>query len=443
MRGRRIAIGLALALLLGMGPVASAEDAPATGGEVTPAMRDAALKRMFTYLDENLWKLGEHGSTRKPYAAAVAGWAYLLCIEKVKDGKKLPSRKKQLDRIRGYLDSYAERVARGYEQADKRDAKKKKRDKPPKGPPGFERMMGMQTAQYVWPLGQVAHFHAESIARGKSKSASKKALKKVFVVLGAAQQENGGWGHDDAERDGMGLPPIQIPKPGGGSLTYPATLLAATSCALSGLGAASLQTKSKSVGPVLEAGKAYLLKSQNTNGTFPYDPSQKHTMPASGGGMGMAGGIEVARTSGAVLSLLLAGVEPSDAAIQKALRAIDASPDQLGDGHGSAAMALQYSAVLAAVRGGEAWATFRKTFFAKILAKQNEDGSCDCVCNESPGVTNDTKAIPGMPAGAGGGWVQGGRVYVTAIHALILALDRTPPKAIPSLKDPKAKVVTR
>ena len=147
---------------------------------------------------------------------------------------RVPSRKKQLDRIRDYLDSYAERVARGYDQSDKREAKQKKRKDPPKGPPGFDAMRGMQTAQYVWPLGQMAHFHAESVARGKSKSASKKSLRVIARLLAACQQENGGWGHDDAEREGMGLPPIQIPKPGGGSLTYPATLLAATNCALSG-----------------------------------------------------------------------------------------------------------------------------------------------------------------------------------------------------------------
>ncbi len=446
MVARRLGLFVALLMLLGVSPTARADEdgAEAEAAAVTPEMRDAALKRMFTYLDENLWKLGEGGSTRKPYAAAVAGWAYLLSGEKIKAGKKLPSRKKQLDRIRGYLASYAERVARGYEQSDKREAKKekKKADKP-KGPPGFGDMRGMRTAQYVWSLGQAAHFYAESAVRGKAKSASKKALRVILGVLESAQQENGGWGHDDAQREGMGLPPIQIPKPGGGSLTYPATLLAATNCALSGLGAGSAQVKRKSAREVIDAGKTYLLGAQNGSGTFPYDPSQKHGMR---GGGGMAGGIEVARTSGAVLSLYLAGMTADAEPIKKALAAIDKSPEQLSDGHGSAAMALQFGALLAAVRGGAAWDTFRKIYFPKILAKQNKDGSCDCVCNEqTPGVTNDTKPLSGMPmpAGAGDRWVTGGRVYVTAIHALILALDRAAPEAIPPLETPKEKVVTR
>ncbi len=432
---------------------ASAVRADEDGGEakvdpepesVTAEQRDAALKKMFAFLDDRLWKLGENGSSRKHYAAAMAGWAYLICGEKVKGEKKLPSRKKQITRIHDFLTQYAETVARGYERDDeridkeaKKKKKKKKKDKP-KGPPGFG-MMGMRNAQYVWNLGVAAHFFAESAARGKSKSASKKSMRVITKVLAAAQQENGGWGHDDAQREGMGLPPIKIPKPGGDPLEYPGTLLGASNCALSGLGAAHAQLGGKKPTETMTRGRAYFVKFQNGDGTWPYDPTQKHEMRGRRGG-GMGGAIAIARTSGSVLSLHLVGMDGGDEVIQRALAALDKSPQHLGDGHGSAGMALGFSAVLAAARGGEAWATFRRIYFPKILEKQHENGGCDCVCNDSPGVTNDTRELPGMKMP---GWVDGGRVYVTAIHALILALDRAPSEGVPPLQEPKEKVVTR
>lgn len=416
-------------------------DPEAPTDEVTAEQRDKALVRMFTYLDENLWKLGENGSTQKPYAAAVMGWASLICAEKIKDGKRLKSRTKQIARVRDYLAQYAERVARGYEQTEPDDGKRKKKRKPANGPPGFDASAMMRASQYVWHLGQAAHFHAESMARGKQKSASKKHLRAVVKLLQMAQQEDGGWGHDDARREGLGLPAIKIPKPGGGTLEYPGTLLAACNCALSGLGVAHQQLGGKPT-KWMQAGIERFRSSQNGDGTWPYDPSQKHARSEAlqAGMPGMVGGIEVARTSGGVLSLYLCGTPLDDPAIVKALKAIDAKPELLSDGHGSAGMALHYGALLAATRGGEAWQTFRRIFFPKILAKQNKNGSCDCVCSDAFGVTNDTKPIGGfsMP-----GYVEGGRVYITAIHALIFALDRAGPRAIPLAPEAKAKVVTR
>ncbi len=418
------------------GGAAKVEPDPA---EVTAEQRDAALKKMFAFLDDHLWKLGEHGSSRKHYAAAMAGWAYLICGEKVKGLKKLPSRKKELQRIHDFLTRYAETIERGYDRDDERLEKepKKKKDEP-KGPPGFGRM-GLGNAQYVWNLGVAAHYFAESVARGKSKGASKKTLRVITKVLAAAQQENGGWGHDDAQREGMGLPPIRIPKPGGDPMTYPPTLLGASNCALSGLGAAHRQLGGKKPTDTITRGRAYFVEYQNGDGTWPYDPTQKHGMRGRGGG-GLGGAIAIARTSGSVLSLHLAGMDGGDEVIQRALKALDANPQHLGDGHGSAGMALGFGAVLAAARGNEAWATFRRIYFPKILAKQRENGGCDCVGNDLPGVTNDTGELPGMKMP---GWVDGGRVYVTAIHSLILALDRAPPRGVPPLRPPPGKVVTR
>ena len=405
----------------------------AAEGEVTPKERDDALKKCFRFLDEHLWTMTESGSSRKFYAASMAGWAYLICSTKPKNGRKLPPRSKEIKRIAELLNGYADRVKRAYEQDDKRASKKRKKDRG-KGALHRARMFG-RTAQYVWNLGVAAHFFAASVARGKARGPSKRSLKTVVKILEACQQEDGGWGHDDARREGMGLPAIKIPKPGGGSFKYPETLLGASNCALSGIGAARAVLGGAPT-RAMERGRDYFLKAQNGSGTFPYDTSQRR-----GGdeGSGYADRIGVARTSGSVLALLLAGLKPKHDAITRAIQQIDAHPEWLGDGHGSAAMALGFSAVLASARGEKAWKVFRSTYFRKILEHQQEDGGCNCVCNKAPGVTNDTKSIKGikMPA-----WVESGRIYVTAIHALILALDRAPVKSVPAIKMPHAPVVT-
>ncbi len=440
---QRILLALVLISLTGFVPSAYAKDAPEkkspegsrADADVTPKERDAALKKCFKYLDERLWKMTEYGSSRKFYSAAMAGWAYLICSAKPKEGSKLPSRAKEIKRIAELLDGYADRVRRAYDQDDKKQ-KKKKGDKPA----GRASMFG-RTAQYVWNLGVSAHFFAARFARRKSRGPSKRSLKTIVKLLEACQQENGGWGHDDARREGMGLPAIKIPKPGGGSFKYPGTLLGAGNCALSGIGAARAVLGGAPT-RAMERGREHFLRSQNGSGTFPYDPSQQHgggDDEAGAGHAGYADRIGVARTSGSVLALLLSGLKPNHKAITRAINQIDAHPEWLGDGHGSAAMALGFSAILASARGEKAWNVFRKTYFRKILEHQQEDGGCNCVCNKSPGVTNDTESIKGMNMP---GWVEGGRIYVTAIHAFILALDRNPVKSIPSIKIPHAPVVT-
>ena len=56
-------------------------------------------------------------------------------------------------------------------------------------------------------------------------------------------------------------------------------------------------------------------------------------------------------------------------------------------------------------------------------------------------MTCDTKALPGMSIP---GYVAEGRTYVTAIHALILLLDRASLKAVPKMPGPKkADTVTK
>ena len=149
------------------------------------------------------------------------------------------------------------------------------------------------------------------------------------------------------------------------------------------------------------------------------------------------GHIEVARTSGVVFALFCAGAAGDDPIALEGLAAIDKRPEFMSEGHGSAAMALQFGALLARARGETAWQVFRRTFFGKIVAAQEESGAFLCVCSDAFGVTNDIRPLPGIPPPRTGSWVEQGKTYVTAIHALILLLDRTPPRGLPDMPGPR------
>jgi hypothetical protein len=80
---------------------------------------------------------------------------------------------------------------------------------------------------------------------------------------------------------------------------------------------------------------------------------------------------------------------------------------------------------------------FRERFLRRILDAQGKDGTFTCACaHGSFGTTCDTDALPGGMAQPGEG--QDSRMYVTALHTLILALDRVPSKALPPAKKPAA-----
>jgi hypothetical protein len=150
----------------------------------------------------------------------------------------------------------------------------------------------------------------------------------------------------------------------------------------------------------------------------------------------MAGGIETARTAGAVFALLCAGAPRDDPVVVAGLKAVDAHPELMSEGHGSATMALQFGALLSRGRGDRAWAAFRKIFLPRILAHQEPSGAFACVCQaKTLAVTCDTREIPGLPAQVAADWLRGGKVYVTAIHTLILLLDRTAARGLPEMPD--------
>lgn len=421
---RILGIAACAVLLIGHATARADDPAPSEPARVTAAQRDEMIVKAWAYLEDAVWKLQDGGSPYKPYTAAVLGWSFLIGADRVKEGRRLPRHAKQLERIRDYLAQYVESVARLYRRDEKRRRKRGHRPEPqPPDPsdPGAMAAAMMGPSQYTWPLGQIGCFLGESIARGKKRSASLRTLRDVIFVLQACQQENGGWGHDDASRPGMGLPPIRIPGPGGASTTYPATLLASSICALSGLGAA-YRALHKHPSEALAKARTYFLTSQNASGTWPYDPSQK--VGPGGPSMRALGlKIDVARTSGALYALLGAGEPPGDPAVRCGLAAVDGDLESLAEGHGSATLALQYGGLLAAARGGRHWQVFRDIYFPRLLAAQKKDGSFDCVARaKSPAVTSDTRPLPGMSLPA---WTAQGRVYVTAIHALLLVLDRS------------------
>jgi len=381
--------------------------------DVTPENRDEAIKAAFGHLDDAMWKMQAGGSPRREFTMAIAGWAYLIARDRPDEGRRLPSRRREIGRIHDELVRYVERVAKLYE----RDVKE--------GP--------MRTAQYTWPVSAAGLFFAECAARRKQRGASSKALELVAEILEKSQQKNGGWGHDDASKPGMGLPPIRIPKPGGGQLEYPGTLLCASHGALAALGASPRKSEA------VRGAVSYFERAQNGDGTFPYDPSQTFARK------GPSNGLAVARTPGAVYALLLAGVKKDAPVVEKALAAIDAQPEMMSEGHGSAALALLYGGLLADARGERAWRTFRTLFFGKILEKQEKDGAFLCIAEAKTfGVTVDTKELPGMAdMPCAGAWTSQAKTYVTAIHTLLLMLDRTDSEIAPEAPAPKGAVTPR
>jgi len=413
------------------GSRSSGQAAPPATAPVTAQARDEAIRRGFEFLDRKVWELNEGGSPQKQYTIAMTAWASLLATDREGGAAKLPSRAKELERLRKYLERYVATVAAQYEKDDEKNRRRgRKAGEAPAEEDPFAAFS--KPAQYVWPVAMAAHYFAESLVRGRDKTEAKQALKDAVAVLEAAQQPDGGWGHDDAARPGMGMPPIKIPKPGGGDDVYPPTLLAASHCALSALGVAHarLATRERES---LAKGVKYFSAAQNENGTFPYDPTQRHALAGAAGAM--AGGIEIARTPGAFFALVCAGAPLAGREIREAARAMDRDPASWSEGHGSATMALQFAALAARARGELAWAAFRREYFPRILAHQDESGAFTCVAKaENAGVTSDTAPLPGLSGMSE--WTSHQKVYVTSIHVLILLLDRSKVGAIPPMPAP-------
>jgi len=397
---------LILLLLAGEAPVVA----------VTPEARDAALVKAFHFLDETIWHMPDGGSPQRQYTMAVAAHAYLLAADR--GGKRLPSRQRQVARMHDELVRYVDRVV-------DRIAKVKQSDADLTFVQRLRR--NSKTLQWTWVLGVAAPYFAESLARGKRSGECRRVLKKIVRILEASQQPGGGWGHDDARLIGT----FEIP----GKFRYPAEFVAPSYCALSALGIARRARGKKGDSSALRAGRAYFASGQSEDGTFPY--AFRKLRPGAKPGMGP---VAVARTSGVAFALFCAGAKPTDPTAVKALRAIDGRPQFMAEGHGSATMALQFGGLLSRARGDRAWSAFRSMYFPRILAAQEKSGAFLCVSTGVIGSNDETR--PRLPAGLRDSVPSGIKLpdrnpraepYVTAIHSLLLLLDRTESRVLPTI----------
>jgi hypothetical protein len=401
-----------------------AGDTPAQPAVISPEARDAALSKAFRFLDDSIWKLSKGGSPQRQYAMAVAAHAYLLAGDR--GGRRLPSRKKQLARMHDELVRYVDGVL----------AKYGRKERPRKDVSYAELIRAHKDhVQWTWVLGVAAPYFAESLARGKRTGECRRTLDKIVRILEASQQEGGGWGHHDARL----IPTRQIRA----GLKYPAEFVAPSYCALSALGIARTALGRKTDSKALRDGRAYFARCQSEDGTYPY--AYRKLPPGWKPGMGP---IAVARTSGVAYALFCAGAKATDPVALKALRAIDARPLFMAEGCGSATLSLQYGGLLSYARGTQAWRAFRSEYFPRILENQEKSGAFLCISRGVVGSNNETR--PRLPPGlklprdvAAHIDRLPAEVYVTAIHSLLLLLERTDSLVIPRMPAPPGPVSGR
>jgi hypothetical protein len=411
-------------------PPAAPEPAP-----VTAEQRDEALKRALKTLDDDLAKHFSAYEQQGVFASAVAGWAFLLLEERGEAAAPMPARSKSLARLAGHVDQYLQKVERFLDRGGKPPV--------PGGevPRDLEEMDLNDGMQCNWPAAAAGLFFAEALQRGKLRAEAKAACVRALKILEATQQEDGGWGHDDGRRGGIGGVTLPIPDPTGrrGRLDYPKTLLSTSNLCATAVAALRRALK-KEGGESVKKARAYYLAAQNSDGSYPYDPSQTCKEREGFGPSEMP--IEAPLTAGALLAIRSLGAGDLPCAA-KALAFVEAQTANLSEGHGSASYGLMLSALEASQRGEAAWKTFRGHHLRRLLDAQGKSGTFACACKHgSFGTTCDTEPLPGgveFP-----GHDEDSRMYVTALHTLILALDRTPSKALPppAKPAPAAPVVT-
>ena len=393
----------AFTLLLGTPAVGGGEE-PAASQPVTLEERDAAIAKGVRYLEREVFKLREAaGTPRKQFTVAVTGLVALLAG----DGTTTTARRAGplVDKARRYLDRYVAEVRKA--TAD----------------PAFlaetsGSSAGARLMQTTWPTGMAGLFFGEMHARGIHEADAARTLRTIVDVLEAAQAPNGGWGH--AQVRGRGRPRGPNEMDGFGS--YPDTLLASTN-----LVAASLTLVRPIAPPVQEElfnrALAYYEYAELANGSFPYDPSQRAAH------MDMTG---VSRAAGAVFAMRLLGAAWDDIGVSRALELVDEHFEYLPEGHGSSTLNLMLAAFLQRLRGPRAWARFKETFFRRILDGQESNGSFLCICeNKAFGSTNDSRPFGGKARGDSAFFANRTDTYVSAMHTLILLLDRTSMRLVP------------
>ncbi|MCP5067894.1 MAG: hypothetical protein GY946_15140 [bacterium] len=399
---RALLAGVLIASLTGIsGGAAVAGENPLVKDEntaVSAIERDAAIELGLEFLGKHaLSQPDAAGTPRKQFTAAVAGLVCLLADDA--NSKTARKQTRMVDKIRKYLDKYIARVV-------------KRTADPGQLAETSDSFNSNNEMQYTWPLGMAGLFYGELYTRGMRKADAKRTIKSIVAVLEAAQAPNGGWGHAQVRTKGKPRGTSKMDGYGG----YPDTLLAS-----SNIVASTLAVLKPIVAPkkddTLARALAYYEYAELSNGNFPYDPSQRSAH------MGMTG---VSRAAGAVLALRLLGTDWYDIGVGRALEFIDEHFEYLPEGHGSSTFNLMLAAFLQRMRGQDAWQRFKDAFFQRMIEKQEKTGAFKCICqNKAFGATNDSER------GAGGFFANRTDSYVTAIHTLILLLDRAWPKLVP------------
>ncbi len=405
MRAFPAAVLIALIAGLTGGTALAKDDAAAPAKPVTAKERDAAIAKGIEYLDRTVFKLHDAaGTPRKQFTVAVTGLVGLLA----EDAKSKTARRKNtlLGKARKFLDAYVAEV-------------KKRTSDPKQLPETADRVNSGEIMQYTWPMGMAGLFYGELHARGRNKAGAAKTLRTIVDILEAAQAPNGGWGH--AQYRKRGKPRGTSERDGFGG--YPDTLLASSNLIASSLALVKPIAAPKAEN-VFDRALAYYEYAELANGSFPYDPSQRSAH------MDMTG---VSRAAGAALAMHLLGADWEDVGMSRALELVDEHYTYLSEGHGSSTFNLMLAAFLERLRGPRSWARFKETYFRRILDNQAKNGSFTCVCeNKAFGSTNDSRPFGGKARSGGGAYFANRTdTYVSAIHTLILLLDRTWPKLMP------------
>lgn len=378
-----------LALLAALcAPVARSGEPP------TPKEQTTAVRRAVGYLDAHLLRLPEtQGTPRKPFTFAVAGLVYLM------EGRTRagPS---PIPRIQAYLEGYVEQVDRKL--------------KDPENLPAAHGVADSRTlCQYTWPLAAAGLFLGELDVRGIGGRSGRRTLERILVLLADAQQENGGWGHgkinpSKKKKAGDAFGGLELPQLGGG---YPSTLVSSSNCVAITVGLLGT-LKGLDAGSQIEKAQAYYRAARLDNGSFPYDPSQRQSGFAK---------INAGRSAGALFAMHCLGM-PRDSGWERSVAYVEREFEFLPEGHGSPCLNLMQAALACRMLGREKWQQFRESFFARIVATQDDEGALGCICEgKAFGVTCDSK---GMFEGLGGVFRTEQDVYTTALQAFILLLDR-------------------
>ncbi len=360
-------------------------------GAAFDAKRREAVRRAFAWLDAKIPGIADgEGTPTKPFLVATTGLAKLVDARTTTGDDSLAR--------------YREATLRWLVRAERESADPARLP----GVPG--QFNSSDFIQYVWPAAMGGVFLAESAARDVAKEACLDGLRRALRILAAAQGADGGWGHH-AFKPGTETAPKErviggMKFAGGG---YPATFVAPTNCAapLVGLARGLL---GKDATPGVEAARRYYRDARLTDGSFPYDASQRSAM----GSVTNAG-----RTAGAIFAERCLG-SPRDTGHRLSVSYWLEHMGDTEEGHGSPCLNVVHGAFAGLALGAETWAKYRDRVHPLIVAAQREDGTLACICRKSGfGVTCDDERLAGAPM-----FVEQNRAYVTSLLLLALVLDK-------------------